>query len=74
MSQIQKSVTNGSVCKGKPMTSGIPPAFFNTFVSNMDRGIKHTLNKLVSDTKLCGALNTPEGMNAIQRDIEWWAH
>ncbi|KAK4817543.1 hypothetical protein QYF61_019500 [Mycteria americana] len=49
-------------------------ALFNIFVGNMDSGIECTLSKF--DTKLCGAVNTLEGRDAIQGDldrIERWA-
>ncbi|TRZ16739.1 hypothetical protein HGM15179_010388 [Zosterops borbonicus] len=56
-----------------PVTDVIPEglalglALFDIFVSGMDSGIQCTLRKYAIDTKLCGAVDTLKGRDAIQR-------
>jgi len=76
-------VFKGSMSEWRPVRSGVPqgsvlaPVLLDIFVSHENNGIECTLSKFSNDSKLCGAVDTQEGRDGIQRDLDRlqrWAH
>ncbi|GAB0207018.1 mitochondrial enolase superfamily member 1 [Grus japonensis] len=77
--RTQRVVVNGSMSKWRPVTSGVPQGQYWDWCCLTSLLVTWTvgLSKFADDTKLCGVVDTLEGRDAMQRDLdrlERWAH
>ncbi|PKU40088.1 pol- hypothetical protein [Limosa lapponica baueri] len=79
---IQSIVVNGSMSRWRSEKNAVPqrftlgPVLFNIFTNDRNVEIECTLSSFADDTKQSGAVDVPEGWDAIQRDLgtlEKWA-
>jgi len=74
--QVQRVTVNGSMSGGRSVISDIPQGsmfgsmLFSIFLSEIDSGVQHILSKLVDDTMMWSAVDTSQGQDAMQRDLD----